>query len=93
MTKIEIYAKKMGYESAVFRLKWKGYNVYEPIYSDELSYIGLPLMILEKGGNFRMTNVDESFELLDILGDSDEKVEMIGVREELYDAEEEPFYE
>ena len=69
------YAKKMDYESVKFRFKWKGYNVYEPIYSEELSYIGLPLMILEKDGKIRMTNPDEAFEILDITADIDEKVD------------------
>ena len=77
--KVLEYAKKMGYESAYFRLEWKGYNVYQPVYSDELAYIGLPLMILEKDGKFRMTDVDESFEILDITAEEDERIsEVVG---------------
>ena len=85
--KVELYAKQMGYEGATFRLKWKEYNVYEPIYSDELSYIGLPLMILEKDGKMRMTDVDEAFAIQDIVGDGYEKIETMG--EELNQEEEE----
>lgn len=72
--KVLEYAKKMGYEGAYFRMEWKGYSVYEPVYSDELSYIGLPLMILEKDGKIRMTDVDEAFEILDLTSEEDEKI-------------------
>lgn len=82
--KVDEYAKKMGYERAFYRLKWKGYNVYEPVYTDELSYIGLPLMILEKDGKFRMTDVDESFEILDITADMDEKIERGSILDDKY---------
>ena len=72
--KANVYAKEMGYEKAFFRLKWNGYDVYEPVYSKELSYIGLPLMILEKNGKFRMTTPEEAFDILDITADLDEKI-------------------
>lgn len=66
------FAEKQGYESAYLVLKWKGYDVYQPVYSDEMSYIGLPLMILVKGEKIRMTTPDEAFEIFDIMKDVDD---------------------
>lgn len=45
-------------------LAWNGYNVYIPVY-DEESTVGLPLVILEKGGEVRLSSGAESLEYLD----------------------------
>ena len=43
---------------------WKGYEVYSPFFKDEAPTIGLPLVILVKKGEARMTTPDESLEYL-----------------------------
>lgn len=65
--KIQEFAVANGYEAAVYRDEWKGYQCYEPVFSLEqpVSYIGLPLMILVKGETIRMSTADEAMELLD----------------------------
>lgn len=65
--KIVAYAKTQGYIDAKYLHKWRDFDVYEPIYSksEETAYIGLPLMILVKGDNIRMTTPDEAFKHLD----------------------------
>lgn len=45
-------------------ISWKGYEVYEPVY-DEPVYIGLPLVILAKGDEVRISTDEESLEYLD----------------------------
>ena len=63
--KVIEYAKSQGYET-VKRLKnWRGYEVYEPIaLKGEVSYTGLPLVILVKGTEIRMSTPEESLEQL-----------------------------
>lgn len=73
--KVVEFAKKQGYKTAEFVTKWKGYDVYEPVFSDELSYIGLPLWILVKGSEIRMTDEKECFEILDIVVEEQEVFE------------------
>jgi hypothetical protein len=61
-----IFAKKQGYISAKFLNKWNGFDVYETIYHEgDTSFIGVPLVILVKDDNIRMSTVDEAFEQLD----------------------------
>jgi hypothetical protein len=43
---------------------WNGYKVYIPVY-DEESTVGLPLVILEKGGEVRISTGAEAMEYLD----------------------------
>ena len=66
--KIQNFAKENGYIKAIYKGEWKEYEVYEPIYSEseEVSYIGYPLMILVKDDQIRLTTPDESLELLNI---------------------------
>ena len=45
-------------------IPWKGYEVYEPVY-DAPVYIGLPLVILAKGDEVRISTDEESREYLD----------------------------
>ena len=43
--------------------KWKGYNVYEPIYKEEYTG-GFPKIVLEKDGEFRLSKGNEVFEYI-----------------------------
>lgn len=43
--------------------KWKGFQVYEPIYSKDI-FIGEPTVVLEKEGRVRFSTYKESFEYL-----------------------------
>lgn len=45
-------------------IPWKGYEVYEPVYNETM-YIGLPLVILAKGDEVRISTDEESREYLD----------------------------
>ena len=63
---IVIFAKSQGYESVEYSGKWGNYEVYEPIYNKEyIACIGLPLIILVKGVNIRMSTQEEAFKFLD----------------------------
>lgn len=64
--KIVTYAKSQGYKTVEYLQQWRDCDVYEPIYDEkEIAYIGLPLKILVKGEEIRMTTPDEAFEFLD----------------------------
>lgn len=64
LSTIKEFAVKNGYKDAVFLKKWNGYNCYEPIMSkDGVSFIGLPLVIMEKDGKIRMSTADEAMEI------------------------------
>lgn len=58
------YAKENGYEDVEAAGKWNGYEVYYPIYSEVVAYVGLPYAILVKGNEIRMTDEKESFEVM-----------------------------
>lgn len=64
--KLEIiaFAKTQGYDDVLHIGKWKEYEAYEPIYSGDVSFVGVPLLILVKGGSIRMSTVEEAFEQL-----------------------------
>ena len=47
---------KRGYD-------WNGYEVYEPTYKEYIE-IGVPSVVLVKGNEVRVSDVDESFEYL-----------------------------
>ena len=61
------FAKQHGYQNVVYLCKWRGFKCYEPIMSEgEISFIGLPLLILEdEDGNIRMSTPEESLQQLD----------------------------
>jgi len=62
---VKAFAKKHGYDDAVYLEKWKGFDVYEPVFDgDEPSFVGVPLVILVKGDTVRMSTVEEAFEQL-----------------------------
>jgi len=66
MTDVIAFAKGQGYESAKYLYKWHDFDVYEPIFkANQTSFIGVPLVILVKDDNIRMSTVDEAFEQLD----------------------------
>lgn len=58
------FARKHGYEKAEYLKKWKGYRCYEPIMSKgKISFSGLPLLILVKGDEIRMSTPEEAMEI------------------------------
>lgn len=62
---IKAFAKKQGYDNVLYLEKWKGFDVYEPVFDgDEPSFVGVPLVILVKGDTVRMSTVEEAFEQL-----------------------------
>ncbi len=62
--RIQNFAKKQGYQKAVYIDDWNGYKCYEPVYDETLpSYTGLPYLILvDENGNIRMSTSDEAFQ-------------------------------
>jgi len=66
--KVVEFAQEHGYETAEPLGSWQGYDIYEPVYSkDEVSCIGLPLMIMVKGNEIRMSTTDEAIQQIDDL--------------------------
>jgi len=60
------FAKSKGYETASFLNKWRGYDVYEPIMSEDIvTDTGPPLVILVKDNRARISTPDEALEHLD----------------------------
>lgn len=65
LEKIKAFAKEQGYDDVLYLDKWRGYDAYEPVFNgDEVSIVGLPLIILVKGDVVRMSTADEAFEQL-----------------------------
>ncbi len=63
--KVIEFAQSQGYETALRLKNWKGFEVYEPIMKkDEVSYTGLPLLILVNGDEIRMSTPEEALEQL-----------------------------
>lgn len=59
------FAKEQGYDDVLHIAKWKDYEVYEPVFNgDDVSFVGVPLIILVKDKMIRMSTVEESFEQL-----------------------------
>lgn len=59
------FAKEQGYDDVLRIGKWKDYEVYEPVFNgDDVSFVGVPLIILVKDKMIRMSTVEESFEQL-----------------------------
>lgn len=55
------FAKEHGYENIEYLGKWQDYDVYEPIFDEEnVSFIGLPLVILVKNSIIRMSTAEEA---------------------------------
>lgn len=61
---IKKFAVVNGYKDAVYLKKWRGYKCYEPIMQeDSVSYIGLPLVIMVKGNEIRMSTPNEAMQI------------------------------
>lgn len=67
---INEFAKSQGYETAEYLCEWRGYKCYEPIIAEgEMSFVGLPLLILEDTkGNIRMSTPEEAMQQIDESG-------------------------
>lgn len=60
------FAKEQGYNSISKLCDWGEYEVYEPlVFEDAVADVGLPLVILVKGKDVRMSTVNEAFEIMD----------------------------
>lgn len=64
---IDKFAKRQGYQTAEYLCEWRSFKCYEPIAADgEISFIGLPLLILEdENGNIRMSTPEEAMQQID----------------------------
>jgi hypothetical protein len=63
--KVKAFAKEKGYDDALYIGKWKEYEAYEPVFDgDDVSFVGVPLLILVKDDDIRMSTVEEAFEQL-----------------------------
>ena len=70
MSNIVNFAKKHGYDNAIYIGKWKDYDVYEPVNNEEgLAFTGAPLVILLREGSVRMSTVDEAYEQFEDMKD------------------------
>lgn len=60
-------AQKSIYDSARYLGKWKGFDVYEPVFEDdEVHFVGQPEFILAKNGSMRWTiGTDDAFAIMD----------------------------
>lgn len=66
--KIIEFAKQQGYIDVLFLCKWNGYDCYEPLFNedrDDVSYIGLPFMIMVKGEIIRLSTSDEALKQIE----------------------------
>lgn len=63
--KIKEMAEKYGFHDVKYIGKWKKYNVYEPIFTDEETHmIGFPQYLLERNGTVRWAeSSDESMDI------------------------------
>ena len=57
-------AKRQGFKGARRIQPWNGYSCFEAVYAEESldadPCIGIPQIIIEKGGTFRMADYDEA---------------------------------
>lgn len=68
LKKVLSFAEQHGYADIEPLGDWNGFTLYEPVYSedtDEPAIIGLPLLILVKGGTVRLSTPDEAFAYID----------------------------
>lgn len=63
------FAKKNGYDKAIYRGLWKGYKVYEPILSEEGACVGLPYFILVNKAGMRMCDQSECLVILSAINE------------------------
>lgn len=66
INKIIKFAEEYGYTGAIYLHEWRGYSCYEPTFSDEgTSFVGLPLIIMVKDDEIRMSTPEEAMQHLD----------------------------
>jgi hypothetical protein len=57
------FAKQEGYEDISYIGKWREFEVYEPLFNfEDVSYVGLPFIILVTQDEIRMSTPEESLE-------------------------------
>ena len=61
---IEDYMEDLNADGYRKGKSWKGYDVYVPEYEQPV-YVGLPYVVLVKGGEVRLSTEDESLDYLD----------------------------
>lgn len=65
------YAKNNGFTRAQKIAPWRGYSCYEALYGNagdgvnDVPAIGYPQIILERGGTFRLANLDETMRYME----------------------------
>lgn len=60
------FAAEQGYDDVRSLGSWQGYDAYEPVFhGDEPAVVGLPLMILVRDGQVRMSTPEEAFAQMD----------------------------
>ncbi len=63
-------ARNLGYHDAVRRGTWNGFEVVEPVFTDdEMHIIGLPQYILYKDGELKWTKGMEGLKIMSALMD------------------------
>lgn len=64
--KVVEFARKQGYDNVNQLEPWNGFDVYEPIFnSEEVTAVGLPLLILVKDDKIRMSTPEEALQQID----------------------------
>lgn len=67
--KILAFAKQNGYDGVEPLGKWRDYDCYEPTFEDtseeEPAIVGLPLIILVKGDEIRMSTEEEAYQQME----------------------------
>lgn len=76
LSRIKSFAKEWGFEDVRFRGRWKNYNVYSGIRSEEMkrAAVGLPRYILADDQNIRVSEFPEEYdEIFDLLEPKDDE--------------------
>ena len=68
-------AEQCGYDKATYVGEWQGYKVYKPeLNGGEIAYTGLPVLILVKDGEGRITRGKEIFACYNAVIDKEENL-------------------
>lgn len=74
--KIQKFAEELGYKRAEYVGDYKDSQIYYLIYSDdEICCIGLPRYIVVENGTLRVSEDEETFEIMRSFNDEDEDEE------------------
>lgn len=74
MTIEEFVDNSEDFDMYEYKLKWNDYNVYEVwLKSCEYSCIGYPQYALEKDGEIRLSELEETIEIMDAFPYTDEE--------------------